>query len=77
VALSPERDEDVLAVDDAMVKLAEEDALKATIVELRFFGGLSVAEVAKVLGVPKRTVERKWTMARAWLRRELDEDRTR
>jgi len=76
VAVSPERDEDVLAVDDAMVKLAEEDALKATIVELRFFGGLSVAEVAKVLGVPKRTVERKWTMARAWLRRELHEDRT-
>ena len=77
VALSPERDEDVLAVDEAMVKLAAEDAHQATIVELRFFGGLSVAEVAEVLGMPKRTVERKWTMARAWLRRELDEDRTR
>ena len=77
VALSPERHEDVLAVDEAMVKLAEEDARQATIVELRFFGGLTVAEVAAVLGVPKRTVERKWTLARAWLRRELHEDRTR
>ena len=40
-------------------------------IELRFFGGLSIAEVAKVMGISKRSVEREWTMVRAWLRREL------
>ncbi|NLE60162.1 MAG: RNA polymerase subunit sigma-70, partial [Planctomycetes bacterium] len=54
-----------------LAKLAEVDPRQATIVELRFFGGLSVAEVAEVLGVSKRTVESEWTMVRAWLRREL------
>ena len=43
-------------------------------VELRFFGGLNVAEVAAALDMPKRTVEREWTMVRAWMRRELSED---
>jgi len=74
VALSPERDEDLLALDEALIKLAKVDARQATIVELRFFGGLTVAEVAEVLGVSKRTVESEWTMVRAWLRRELRED---
>jgi DNA-directed RNA polymerase specialized sigma24 family protein len=41
-------------------------------VELRFFGGLSIVEVANVMGISKRSVEREWTMIRAWLRRELD-----
>ena len=54
--------------------LAERDARQAKIVELRFFGGLTVAEVAEVLGVSKRTVEGEWTMIRAWLRRELAGD---
>jgi RNA polymerase sigma factor (TIGR02999 family) len=71
IALSPERDEDLLAVDEALGKLAQVDPRQAAIVELRFFGGLSVAEVAEVLGVSKRTVEGEWTMVRAWLRREL------
>ena len=44
---------------------------QAQMVELRFFGGLSVEEVAQVLGISKRSVEREWTMVRAWLRREL------
>ena len=74
VALSPERGEDLLALDEALVKLAEVDPRQATIVELRFFGGLSVAEVAEVLGVSKRTVESEWTAVRAWLRRELTEE---
>ena len=73
--ISAQRDEDLLAVDEAMVKLAERDPRQAKIVELRFFAGLTVAEVAEVLGVSKRTVESEWTMIRAWLRRELsDED---
>ena len=76
VALASERDEDVLAVDEALEKLARLDERQARIVELRFFGGLSVEEVAEVLGVSKRTVEAEWTMLRAWLRRELADEGT-
>ena len=64
-------DQDILAVDEALNRLAEIDPRQAQIVELRFFGGLTVDEVAEVLGVSKRTVEREWTVIRAWLRREL------
>ncbi|NLX12791.1 MAG: sigma-70 family RNA polymerase sigma factor [Phycisphaerales bacterium] len=73
VALSPQRDEDLLALDEALGKLAQVDPRQAAIVELRFFGGLNVAEVAAVLGVSKRTIESEWTAVRAWLRRELQE----
>ena len=73
-ALSPERDEDVLALDEALARLEARDARQARIVELRFFGGLNVEEVAEALGVSKRTVEADWTMLRAWLRRELSSD---
>ncbi|HEV3006263.1 MAG TPA: ECF-type sigma factor [Pirellulales bacterium] len=72
--LSPQRDEDLLTVDEALERLAEVDERQAAIVELRFFGGLSVEEVAETLGLSKRTVEHEWTMIRAWLRRELSED---
>lgn len=72
IALSPGRDEDVLAVEEALQKLATLDPRQASVVEMRFFGGLSVVEVATVLGVSKRTVEGEWTAARAWLRRELE-----
>lgn len=64
-------DHDVLAVDDAINKLAKLQPRQADIVELRFFGGLSVAQVAETLCVSKRTVEADWTVLRAWLRREL------
>lgn len=67
-------DEDVLAVEAALSKLAELDPRQAQIVELRFFGGLTVEEVAEVLGVSKRTVESDWTMLRAWLRKELSDE---
>jgi RNA polymerase sigma factor (TIGR02999 family) len=70
-ALSTDRMEDVLALDEALVALAERDARQARIVELRFFGGLSIQETAEVLGVSGRTVEDEWTMIRAWLRRQL------
>ncbi len=72
--LSPRRHDDVLAVDEALDHLAKLDQRQARIVELRFFGGLTVEEVARVLDVSKRTVEGEWTMIRAWLRRELDEE---
>ncbi len=73
VALSPQKDEDVLALDEALERLAAIDPRQAKIVELRFFGGLSVEEVSEALGVSKRTVEGDWAFARAWLSRELRE----
>ncbi len=68
---SPERDADLIALDDALKALAESDPREASIVEMRFFGGLSEAETADVLGISDRTVRREWDHARAWLLREL------
>ena len=65
------RDVDLLALEDALTKLTKLDPRQAQMIELRFFGGLSIAEVAKVMRRSKRSVEREWTMIRAWLRREL------
>jgi RNA polymerase sigma factor (TIGR02999 family) len=64
-------DADVLALDEALNRLAELDERKARVVELRFLGGLSVEEVAHLLEVSKSTVEADWRYARAWLSREL------
>jgi RNA polymerase sigma-70 factor (ECF subfamily) len=64
-------DIDIVALDDVLTRLAELDARKHRIVELRFFGGLSVEEVAGVLEVSKTTVESEWRAARAWLSLEL------
>jgi RNA polymerase sigma factor (TIGR02999 family) len=69
--LSDERRGDLIALDDALKSLARLDSRKAQIVELRFFGGLSVAEAAEVMKVSPRTVMREWNLARAWLYREL------
>ena len=60
-------------MDEALEKLAAFDERQAKIVEMRFFGGMNVQEVADSLGVSKRTVEGDWSMAKAWLRRELSE----
>ena len=65
---------DVLAVDTALQLLAAEDPRKAQVVELRFFGGLSVEETAEALGVSVRTVHTDWALARAWLYRTLTAD---
>lgn len=67
-------DEDILALDEALAKLAQIDPRQAQIVELRFFGGMTIAEVAEALGISKRTVDLEWKMTRAWLRRELAEE---
>lgn len=66
-----ERDEDIVALDDALQALARIDSRKAQVVELRFFGGLSVEETAEVLRVSAVTVMRDWSTAKAWLYREL------
>jgi RNA polymerase sigma factor (TIGR02999 family) len=73
----PGREIDVLALDEALVRLAELDERQARVVDLRFFGGLDTAEVARVLEVSTRTVEGDWSMARAFLRRALGEDHGR
>ena len=62
---------DVVAIHEALDDLAERDPRKAQIVELRFFGGLTLDEVAEVLGIAPITVSREWTKARAWLRRAM------
>ena len=62
---------DVVALDDALNRLAAQDARKARVVELRYFVGLSIEETAKALDSSPATVKREWTTARAWLRREL------
>ncbi|MCP4190897.1 MAG: sigma-70 family RNA polymerase sigma factor [Pirellulaceae bacterium] len=72
--LSRHRDEDVLAVNEALEKLEQIDPVRAKIVELRFFSGMSVKEVAEAMDLSPRTVERNWTAIRAWLRKELSEE---
>ena len=66
-----ETDFDLLALDEALDRLAAKEALLAKVVELRFFSGLDVAETAEVLGISESTVKRDWQMAKAWLHREL------
>lgn len=68
---APQPDLDLVAVDRALEKLAAEDARKARVVELRFFGGLSMEETAQTLGVSLRTAHSDWAFARAWLYRAL------
>jgi RNA polymerase sigma factor (TIGR02999 family) len=75
VAPASDPDVDVFALYEALERLAALDPRQASIVEMRFFGGLSVEEVAEVLGVSKRTVEGEWSHARAWLRVELGRGR--
>jgi RNA polymerase sigma factor (TIGR02999 family) len=64
--------EDYLTIHDALTKLESVDPQLANVVELRFFGGLSVEETAEVMGVSETTVKREWAVARAWLRSELE-----
>lgn len=66
-----ETDFDLLALDEALNRLAAKEAHLATVVELRFFSGLDVVETAEVLGTSESTVKRDWQMAKAWLHREL------
>jgi RNA polymerase sigma-70 factor (ECF subfamily) len=69
--VSKEKPTDVVALDEALNRLAEFDPQQAQLVELRFFGGLSIEEAAGVLGVSRTTVKRNWNLAKAWLAREL------
>ena len=71
IVMAPERSPDLIALDSALERLAGVDERKSKIVELRFFGGLSVEETAEVLKVSPFTIARDWTLAKAWLQREL------
>jgi len=70
--LATKQDLDVLALHEALEELALVDPQQERIVELKFFGGLSIEETAEVMGIGHATVERDWKMARAWLRRKLE-----
>ena len=69
--VAPRPREDLLAVDEALERLAAKDARKAELVKLRFFAGLTLAEAAQVLGVSENTADRDWAFAKAWLHREI------
>jgi RNA polymerase sigma factor (TIGR02999 family) len=71
VIAAEEQSYDLVALDSALDRLAKVDARQSRIVELRFFGGLSVEQTAEVLGISPKTVKRDWAVARAWLHREL------
>jgi RNA polymerase sigma factor (TIGR02999 family) len=70
-AVDPKRARDILAVHEALEDLEEEDALKAQIVDLRFFTGMTMKETAQVLGMSERTLHRHWVFTKAWLKRQL------
>jgi RNA polymerase sigma factor (TIGR02999 family) len=69
--LAPQPREDVLALDEALTELAASDRAAADLVQLRYFGGLSIPDAAQVLGISSRTAERLWAFARAWLRERV------
>jgi len=71
LAVSQERHAEIVAIDDALIQLAQLDPRKSQVVELRFFGGLSVEETAEVLKVSPETVKRDWRFAKSWLHRVL------
>ena len=71
---TPERAAELLALDEALERLAAMDPRLGLVVDCRFFGGLSEAETARVLGVSERTVSRDWSIARGWLYGELRQD---
>jgi RNA polymerase sigma-70 factor, ECF subfamily len=73
IVISPGRCDELLALDESLERLGKLDERQSRVVELRFFGGLTVDEAAKVLGVSSKTVKREWSMAKAWLYGELKE----
>jgi RNA polymerase sigma factor (TIGR02999 family) len=71
VFLTSEMSEELIALDEALKKLAKLDERKEKIVEYRYFGGFTLEEVAEILGIAPTTVEREWRLARSWLKREM------
>jgi DNA-directed RNA polymerase specialized sigma24 family protein len=67
-------DEDITAIDSALTRLAAIDDRQVQIVQMRYFGGMTIEETAQALDISEATVKREWTLARAWLKRELSKD---
>lgn len=74
VGFSDRQDIDLIDLDEALQKLARQDELQSRIVELRFFGGLTIEETAEVVKLSPATIKREWAMARAWLFRQMKTD---
>ena len=71
LSMPQERSADVVALDDALKELSQLDERQGRIVEMRFFGGLSIEEIGEVLGISRSTVKREWNVAKAWLSRQM------
>jgi RNA polymerase sigma factor (TIGR02999 family) len=71
LAISPDRLDEVASIDQALSRLAAQNPRQARVVELRYFGGLSVEQIAQVLAVSPRSVKRDWSLARIWLFRQM------
>ena len=69
---TPERSSDLLALDEVLNRLGENDPRTLQVIEMRFFGGLTVDQAAEAMGISPRTVKREWNFGRAWLRAELE-----
>jgi RNA polymerase sigma factor (TIGR02999 family) len=76
MAIQQEQGVDLIALDNALNELARLDARQSRIVEMRFFGGLSIEDTAEIIGISRTTVKREWATARAWLRREMGKTKT-
>lgn len=72
VIISPEKSSELIALDEALERLAKFDQLKSRIVEMRYFGGLSIEETAEVLGIAPSTVSKHWRLAKAWIKNKID-----
>jgi RNA polymerase sigma factor (TIGR02999 family) len=70
----PGRDEELVALDEALTRLAQLDEVQSRIVEMRFFSGMTIEQTAQAMGISPATVKRHWSIARAWLNRELGSD---
>ena len=71
LAFSDEQSQELVRLDEALARLTEMNSRQGCVVELRFFAGLTIEETAEVIGISPKTVKREWSVARAWLHREL------
>ena len=75
LVFSPGKSKDIVALDEALKRLEKLSPRQSRVVELRFFGGLEMAEIAKIEGISVRTAKQDWSLARAWLHREIAKEK--
>jgi RNA polymerase sigma-70 factor (ECF subfamily) len=76
LTISPQLDPDIVRLDEALQELAKFDSRKAQVVEMRYFGGLTADEIANVLAISRESVNRDWSLAKAWLSREMTREKS-